>query len=239
MSMKLLSLDSSATTASVCIYDADDNKIIGEFFINTKLTHSQTLVPMIDALLKSTKTELADIDYFVVNCGPGSFTGIRIGVSVVKGMAMALDKKCVSTSTLESMAYNFIDADDIVVCSCMDARRNQVYNALFSVQNGEITRKCDDRAVSVENLSEELKTLNKPVVLVGDGAHLVAKACEDVEVITLAHDSKRFQTASSVALCALQNIKNNNVFTASSLMPTYLRPSQAERERIKKEEGQI
>lgn len=236
MSMKLLSLDSSATTASVSIYDASENKIIGEFFINTKLTHSQTLVPMIDALLKSTKTELNDIDYFAVNCGPGSFTGIRIGVSVVKGMAMALDKKCVSTSTLESMAYNFVDSDDVVVCSCMDARRNQVYNALFSVNNGEVTRLCDDRAISVEDLADELIKLNNQVVLVGDGAHLVSKATENAELITLAHDSKRYQKASSVALCAVKSIENNNVLNASSLMPTYLRPSQAERERLKKEE---
>ena len=239
MSMKILSLDSSATTASVCLYDTDDEKIIGEFFINTKLTHSQTLVPMIDAVLKSTKSELSEVDYFAVNCGPGSFTGIRIGVSVIKGMAMALDKKCISTSTLESMAYNFVDAEDVVVCSCMDARRNQVYNALFSVNNGEVARLCEDRAVSVEDLADELKALGKTVILVGDGAHLVAKATENVDFITLAHDSKRYQTASSVALCAIQSIKNDNVLTASSLMPTYLRPSQAERERIKKEEGKI
>ena len=115
MSMKILSLDASATSASICIYDIDENKLIGEFYINTKLTHSQTLVPMIDALLTSTKLELDDIDFFAVNTGPGSFTGIRIAVSVIKGMAMALDKPCVSVSTLESMAYNFVDFENTIV----------------------------------------------------------------------------------------------------------------------------
>lgn len=236
--MKILSLDSSATCASVCVYDSDENKTIGEFFINTKLTHSQTLVPMIDALLKSTNTRVEDIDCYAVNTGPGSFTGIRIGVSVVKGMAMALDKLCVSVSTLESMAYNFIDADDIVVCSCMDARRNQVYNALFNVSNATVNRICDDRAISVDLLIEELAGLDKKVVLVGDGALLCYNSIleNNVNNVYLATESKRYQTASSVALCSLGGIDKNDVLNASTLMPTYLRPSQAERERLKKEE---
>jgi tRNA threonylcarbamoyladenosine biosynthesis protein TsaB len=232
--MKILSLDSSATCASVALFDTESQKIIGDFFINTKLTHSQTLVPMLDALLKSTKTELSDVDYFAVNTGPGSFTGIRIGVSVAKGMAMALNKDCVSVSTLESMAYNFIDENDIVVCACMDARRNQVYNALFSVKDGDVTRLCEDRAISVTDLLSELNAINRDIVLVGDGAHLCYNS--DLENnIALAHDNKRYQHASSVALCAQTHINNNDVLSASSLMPTYLRPSQAERERLEKE----
>ncbi len=235
MNMKILSLDASATSASVCVYDNMDNKIIGEFFINTKLTHSQTLVPMIDALLNSTKLELSDIDYFAVNTGPGSFTGIRIGVSVVKGMAMALNKPCVSVSTLESMAFNFIDSEDIVVCACMDARRNQVYNALFNVIDGKIERLCEDRAISVEDLFVELPTLDKTVILVGDGAQLCYSQKSENNNIKLAGVSCRYQSASSVALCAEKSIQNNDVLNAASLMPTYLRPSQAERERLEKE----
>lgn len=235
MNMKILSLDASATSASVCVYDSMDNKIIGEFFINTKLTHSQTLVPMIDALLNSTKLELSDIDYFAVNTGPGSFTGIRIGVSVVKGMAMALNKPCVSVSTLESMAFNFIDSEDIVVCACMDARRNQVYNALFNVIDGKIERLCEDRAISVEDLFVELSTLDKTVILVGDGAQLCYSQKGENNNIKLAGVSCRYQSASSVALCAEKSIQNNDVLNAASLMPTYLRPSQAERERLEKE----
>lgn len=235
MSMKILSLDASATSASVCIFDSNDNKIIGEFYINTRLTHSETLVPMIDALLNCTKLELKDIDCFAVNTGPGSFTGIRIGVSVIKGMAMALDKPCVSISTLCSMAYNFIDADDIIVCACMDARRNQVYNALFNVKDGVVTRLCEDRAISVSDLFGELSTLDKQVVLVGDGASLCFNQKPENSTVQLADVKRRYQTASSVALCALDSIDNDNTLTPAQLMPTYLRPSQAERERLNKE----
>lgn len=235
MSMKILSLDASATAASVCIYDSDADRIIGDFFINTKLTHSQTLVPMIDALLGSTKIELEEIDYFAVNTGPGSFTGIRIGVSVIKGIAMALSKPCVSVSTLHSMAYNFIDCDNIIVCACMDARRNQVYNALFSVDDRQINRLCDDRAISIEALYEDLKKFDKRIVLVGDGAQLCYSFKPEDFDIALADVSKRFQKASSVALCAMNQIEFDDVLTSASLMPTYLRPSQAERERLNKE----
>ncbi len=235
MSMKILSLDASATSASVCIYDITEQKIIGEFYINTKLTHSQTLVPMIDALLSSTTLELSDIEYFAVNTGPGSFTGIRIGVSVIKGMAMALDKPCVSISTLESMAYNFIDAENTIVCACMDARRNQVYNALFKANNGVVERLCDDRAVNALELLNELESFQQRVVLVGDGAQLVFSQKNDTSNVELSVSTKRYQTASSVALCAIENITNGETLTSSALMPTYLRPSQAERERLSKE----
>ena len=235
MSMKILSLDSSANSASVCVYDTNDSKIIGEFYINTKLTHSQTLVPMIDSLMKSVNMELKDIDTFAVNVGPGSFTGIRIGVSVVKGMAMALSKPCVATSTLETMAYNFLGYDDVIVCSCMDARRNQVYNALFSVKDGEVSRICEDRAISVEELHNELNAFDKRVILVGDGAVLCYSQKQEDSRVELACPNTRFQTASSVALCAEVAIKENNVINAQALMPSYLRPSQAERERQNKE----
>ena len=234
MSMKILSLDASANSASVCIYDAVEDKIIGDFYINTKLTHSQTLVPMIDALLNSAKLSLSDIDFFAVNTGPGSFTGIRIGVSVIKGMAMALNKPCVSVSTLHSMAYNFIDSGDVVVCACMDARRNQVYNALFEIKNGIVDRVCEDRAISVEALFEELSSIDKSVILVGDGAELCYSQKGEVDV-TLSVASKRYQRASSVALAAVDLINKNETLTAATLMPTYLRLSQAERERLNKE----
>lgn len=235
MSMKILSLDSSATCASVCLYDADSNKIIGEFFINTKLTHSQTLVPMIDSLLSCTNHSLSDVNCFAVNVGPGSFTGIRIGVSVVKGMAMPEDKHCVDVSTLESMAYNFIDYNNIVVCACMDARRNQVYNALFSIENGCVKRLCEDRAIAIDDLFAQLSDVCAPIVLVGDGAKLCYNSKPQDFDIELACEQRRYQRASCVALCAVDKIKSNEVKNAQSLMPTYLRPSQAERERINKE----
>lgn len=236
MSMKILSLDSSATSASVCLFDSIEQKIIGEFFINTKLTHSQTLVPMIDALLASTNTVLEDIDCFAVNTGPGSFTGIRIGVSVVKGMAVALNKPCIGISTLESMAYNFVDKSDTAICCCMDARRNQVYNALFLVNDEKVARLCEDRAIQVEDLLNELNSYDKDIIVVGDGAHLCFNSELENKNIQLATLSRRYQTASSVALACMKNINNNKMLTAEQIMPTYLRPSQAERERNKKVE---
>ena len=166
--------------------------------------------------------ENGEVDLGIAFCGTGN------------GMAMALNKPCVSLSTLESMAYNFIDAQDTVVCACMDARRNQVYNALFCVNDGSVERLCDDRAVSVEELLAELKELNKKIVLVGDGAQLCFEQ-NDNNNVHLACVDKRFQRASSVALCAVTKLNAEETVTPAALMPTYLRPSQAERERLKKE----
>ena len=162
--MKILAFDSTATSASVAVFD-DDN-LIGEFFINTKQTHSQTLLPMAESLLKNTKVDVKDIDLFAVNTGPGSFTGVRIGVAAVKGMAMALNKPCVAVSTLDSMAYNLLDVNCTAVC-VMDARCNQVYNANFKVDNGNVEKLCDDRALSIDELTDELKSVDGHIVLVG------------------------------------------------------------------------
>ena len=233
--MKILSFDSSATSASVCLFDTNESKVIGEFYINTKLTHSQTLIPMLDSLISSADININDIDCFAVNTGPGSFTGIRIGVSAVKGMAMALDKPCVGVSTLNCIAHNFIDFDDVIICSCMDARRNQVYNALFSVNDGVVTRMCDDRAISIEDLYTELKELDKKVILAGDGAQLCYSQKPEDYNLFIAGSGLRYQKASSVALCAVEDVDNSRTISAQALMPSYLRPSQAERERINKE----
>ena len=139
--MKILSVDTSATAASVAL--SEEGKLIGETFINTSLTHSQTLIPMVEQLLNNTKTEISDIDAIAVNAGPGSFTGVRIGVAAVKGLAFANNIPCVSVSTLESMAYNFLSTD-CIVCAVMDARCSQVYNALFEIKNGVVTRFCNE-----------------------------------------------------------------------------------------------
>ena len=229
--MKVLALDSSAKACSVAIMD--DNRILGSFFINTALTHSQTLVPMIDSVLKNTSTNLQSIDRIAVSAGPGSFTGVRIGVSAVKGIAMPLKKPCVSVSTLEAMPYNVIDRDT-VVCAVMDARCSQVYNALFDVINGEVIRLCDDRALSIEDLGKELKTFRKKIILVGDGAELCYNSFKEISVdISLAPESQRYQNAVGVAMAS----KDKETISASELMPAYLRLPQAERELKKKTEG--
>lgn len=230
--MKILAVDTSATAASVAV--AEENKLIGEFSINTALTHSQTLMPMVDELLKNTGLSVNDIDAVAVNAGPGSFTGVRIGVAAVKGIAFPKNLPCVSVSTLESMAYNML-GNDCIVCSVMDARCSQVYNALFRVKGCTVTRMTDDRALSLTDLKNELRNINEKVVLVGDGAVLCSKFLgEGLENIMLAPFNNRIQTASSVAYAAFEKINNGETVKADELMPVYLRLPQAQRELNKK-----
>ncbi len=231
--MLILSVDSSASPASVCLYD---DKVLAEYYINVGLTHSQTLTAMIESVLKVTDTKVEDIDLYAVNNGPGSFTGIRIGVSAVKGMAYAQCKPCVAVSSLHSMALNLI-SENAVICACMDARRHQVYNALFRIANGQVERLTDDRAIGIEALSDELAQMSESIILVGDGAQLVYNSIEENNMIRLAPENLRFQRASSTAMIAAEKAKNRDMVSASSLMPSYLRLSQAERERIEKQKG--
>lgn len=230
--MKILAVDTSATAASVAV--AEENKLIGEFSINTALTHSQTLMPMVDELLKNTGLSVNDIGAVAVNAGPGSFTGVRIGVAAVKGIAFPKNLPCVSVSTLESMAYNMLGSD-CVVCSVMDARCSQVYNALFRVKDCTVTRMTDDRALSLTDLKNELQYISEKVVLVGDGAVLCSEFLgSELENIMLAPFNNRIQTASSVAYAAFEKINNGETLTADELMPVYLRLPQAQRELNKK-----
>lgn len=230
--MKILAVDTSATAASVAV--AEENKLIGEFSINTALTHSQTLMPMVDVLLKNTGLSVNDINAVAVNAGPGSFTGVRIGVAAVKGIAFPKNLPCVSVSTLESMAYNML-GNDCIVCSVMDARCSQVYNALFRVKGCTVTRITDDRALSLTDLKLELQNIREKVVLVGDGAVLCSEFLgSELENIMLAPFNNRIQTASSVAYAAFEKINNGETLTADELMPVYLRLPQAQRELNKK-----
>lgn len=223
----MLSVDSSAAPASVCL--AEDGKLIAEYYLNTGFTHSQTLMAMTESVLNISGKTAGDIDVYAVNSGPGSFTGVRIGVSAVKGMAYAADKPCIEVSTLESMAYNYIGSHT-VVCACMDARRNQVYNAVFSVDGDEIRVISEDRAISVDELLSELESISGEIILVGDGAELV-KSKSDDERLILAPAHLRYQRASGTSAAALEKYKRGEVVSPAALMPHYLRLSQAERER--------
>mgnify|MGYP003538741143 FL=1 len=156
--MKLLSVECSATPCSVAL--TEDNKILSSAFTNVKLTHSQTLMPMARSVLASSLTKISAIEALAVSVGPGSFTGIRIGISAVKGLAQAKNLPCVAVSTLEAMAENYSDTD-CFVCSVMDARCNQVYNALFKNTKGEIARLCEDRALSTDELVPQIEGLSK------------------------------------------------------------------------------
>lgn len=215
----LLSMDSSAVTASVALTDGDE--IIKSEFVNSGLTHSETLLPMITRVMDGRK--YSELDGIAITAGPGSFTGVRIGVATVKGLAFNDDIPCYSVSTLEAIAYNFVDKN-AVVCAVMDARRMQFYNALFRVQNGKVERLCDDRAISIEDLRNELKQYDK-VIIAGDGANLCFRNIE-LENCTLADDDRIYQNAVGVAKAA----QNKNAISPKALMPVYLRQSQAERE---------
>ena len=162
----LLSMDSSAVTASVALTDGDN--VIKSEFVNSGLTHSETLLPMITRIMDGHK--YSELDGIAITAGPGSFTGVRIGVATVKGLAFNDDIPCYSVSTLEAIACNFLDKDT-VVCAVMDARRMQFYNALFRVKNGNVERLCDDRAISIDDLREDVKQYEN-VVIAGDGAKL-------------------------------------------------------------------
>ena len=220
-----MGIDSSAISAGCALVEG--GKLVAEQFLNTKHTHSETLLPMISGMLKSAGVELCDVDKIAVSAGPGSFTGLRIGISTAKGLADAAHKPCVSVSTLEATAYNFLSIDGII-CACMDARCKQVYNALFKSENGVITRLCEDRAISAAELSEELSRLDGKVILAGDGAELMHGFTE--EKYALAPPLLRFQRGSGVCFAA----QNAPEISPAALMPAYLRLPQAERERLAK-----
>ena len=234
--MKILAFDSSAVSASVAL--VEDGKLLAESFLNVGLTHSATLMPMTQQLLQASNCKLEDVDALAVSAGPGSFTGLRIAVSCVKGIAAALNKKCVAVSTLDAMACNLPPIGEFTICAVMDARCKQFYNALFKVQNGEITRLCDDRAIMVDKLGEELKNISGDIVLVGDGSPLAFSMLADNNNVKLPPDNLRFQKASSVAAAAIKKYNNNETVSAAALMPSYLRLSQAERELIAKNKGE-
>lgn len=230
--MKILAVDTSAKSASVAI--ADENTIIGSSFINTKSTHSQTLIPMIEELLNHTNTNISELDAIAVNNGPGSFTGIRIGVAAVKGLCFNDNIKCIAVSTLYSMAYNVIGSDT-TVCAVMDARRSQVYNALIKVNGKKFERLCEDRALSLEELLEDIKKRNEKVYLIGDGAEITYNYMKDKTNLTiLTNANHRMQNAESVALAAIQMYNEGKTLSPEKLMPLYLRLPQAERELNKK-----
>lgn len=233
--MKVLALDSSATSASVAL--VDNEFILGEFYINTSLTHSQTLMMMIKSLLDNTKTNVEDIDAFAVSVGPGSFTGVRIGVSAIKGMAYALNKPCIPVSTLYAMAFNLSGLGDSLICAVMDARCNQVYNAFFNIFNGSIDRIEEDRAIKIEDLKNDIlnKYNNKIINLVGDGANLCYNNLnKEIPNLRLLPGHLLYQRAYGVSQAGI-NLYNKGAFlSASDLNPVYLRMPQAQRELRKK-----
>jgi tRNA threonylcarbamoyladenosine biosynthesis protein TsaB len=228
--MKILAIDSSAISAGCAI--VDDGNLIAESFVRVGLTHSETLLPMVSNTLANAKLTADDIDCYAVSSGPGSFTGIRIGVASVKGMAFASGTPCVGVSTLEAIAWSCV-AQDGVICAVMDARRQQVYNALFTSDGQDIVRICADRAVSIEELTEELKNQQRIIHLAGDGAVLCYESMkQSLANVRLIPEHLRYARGFGVAMAARKIIKENGAVPPEKLIPTYLRPSQAEREKL-------
>ena len=228
--MKVLALETSAKSVSVAV--TEDGKVLASSYQNIGLTHSVTLMPLLDGMLKNAGLSLADMELLAVAAGPGSFTGLRIGVSALKGLAWAEDKPCCGVSTLEAMAQNARTFDGTVVCA-MDARRSQVYNALFRWEGGVLLRLCPDRAIGLEELTEELLPDPSPKLVVGDGAQL---CCDYLTAhgipCRLAPENMRYQSAVGVALAAEDMAHRGETVSSRELVPTYLRLSQAERERL-------
>ena len=223
--MLTLAFESSAKAASVALCDGD--RLVSQYTQCSALTHSRTLLPMAEDMLKNAELTLKDVGLIAVAHGPGSFTGIRIGVSAVKGLAWALEAKCVGVSTLEAMAWHGVAAGGLI-CPVMDARRAQVYNALFEIVDGKPVRLCKDRAISLEELAGELRALGREAFLVGDGAEITAKYLREAGIpCRVAPENLVWQSAWGVAMAA----QDKTPGSADDLLPVYLRLSQAERER--------
>ena len=223
--MLTLAFESSAKAASVAL--CEDGRLISLATQCSGLTHSRTLLPMAEDLLKNCETELKDIGCFAVAQGPGSFTGIRIGISTVKGLAWAADRPCIGVSTLAAMAWNGVSAGG-TVCAVMDARRSEVYNALFRIEDGRPVRLCPDRAIPLDRLAAELSELQEASFLVGDGAELTAAFLKERQIgFRTPPENLRWQNAWGVAMEAL----DKTPVSSQELLPVYLRLSQAERER--------
>lgn len=231
--MKILALESSAASASAAL--TEDDRLIAQSFQNCGLTHSRTLLPMAESLLANCGIPLATVDGFAVAAGPGSFTGIRIGVATVKGLAFGLERPCVGVSTLEAMARG-LEGLDGEICCVMDARAGQVYNARFTLERGALLRLCPDRAVPLDALAQEIGAT--PQILVGDGARLCyTKLSEGCPGLRLAPPHLLYPTGYGVARAALPLFEAGKAVSAQELDAKYLRAPQAERERRKKQEG--
>ena len=231
--MLLLAFETSAKAASVALFDGDT--LLGEGYQNTGLTHSQTLMVMAQDLLAQCGKTPAQVQAVAVAKGPGSFTGVRIGAAAAKGFAWGADIPIYGVSTLESMALG-LGIWEGYVCPVMDARRSQVYNALFYVNQGMVSRCCDDRAISLSELGEALKKLEKPVFLVGDGSDLCYNTlAESIGTLVCPPEHKKHQRAVGVGLAARLRIAAGDGGDGATLAPNYLRLSQAEREKLERQ----
>jgi tRNA threonylcarbamoyladenosine biosynthesis protein TsaB len=236
--MMILGIDSSAVSAGAAI--VKDGKLIAETYLNLGLTHSETLMTLIDTCLRNAGVAVKDMDAFAIAKGPGSFTGVRIGISAVKGLVFGTDKKVYGVSTLEGLAAGVM-LENYLICPVMDARCNQVYAAAFSFENGKLERCMEDCAIRLEDFYEYVHKQDRCVLLLGDGAGLTASYLADKEDVrySVYPEIFRYQHGSGVAFAAWLRYNNGEEgLCGDALQPSYLRLPQAERERIKGEKKQ-
>lgn len=234
--MKILAIESSATACSVAL--CEDERLLAQSFQNNGLTHSVTLLPMADQVLRGCGATLDDVDVIAVAAGPGSFTGLRIGVSAAKGLAWPGRKPCAAVSTLEAMAWT-VAHTGMEICAGMDARRSQVYAARFRGAGDGLERLSDDGALSLEELAAQVKKSGNPQLLVGDGAGLCYTTFRELGLdVRMAPPHLRDQSAWGVARAALEMARAGKLTDADGLVPRYHRLSQAERERLARARAQ-
>lgn len=232
--MKILAIDSSGLVASVAL--VQDENLIGEFTVNHKKTHSQTLLPMLAELAKMTELDLSTIDAVAAAGGPGSFTGLRIGSATAKGLALALEIPIIHIPTVDALAYNLCGHHG-VVCPLMDARRNQTYTGLYYFEGNHMQVLKEQCALEIGQITAEINHIGKPVAFLGDGVPVFKKILkEQINVpYTFAPPHLNRQRAGAVAVLAEQYYMQGKVVDAALHKPEYLRLSQAERERMEKE----
>ena len=224
-------MDTSSVTACSGVVDMDRDAVLSESFIDVPLTHSQTVLPMAQCVLSHADIPFDDIDLLAVCNGPGSFTGVRIGVAAVKGLGFEKDLPVAPVSTLQALAYNFYGVPaNAVVCAVMDARCRQVYTATFRLQNGTVERLTEDEAMAIDDCKARLKEMGETVVFVGDGAMLCYEACKEELPCCAAPPHLRYVRSIGIALAAKQLVKDDKLIPSSQLQPAYLRLPQAERE---------
>ena len=232
--MKILALDSSGIVASVAV--VEDDNLLGEYTVNYKKTHSQTLLPMLDEVASMIELDMETIDAIAVAAGPGSFTGLRIGSATAKGLGLALKKPLIAIPTVEGLAYNLYDAKGLI-CPLMDARRSQVYTGIYQFEDHKLKTVVGQCAVGIEEILEKINQLGKEVIFLGDGASVFAKTIEKTINVPYsfapAHLNK--QRASAVAALGMEYYRDGKKETAMEHKPEYLRVSQAERERAQRE----
>lgn len=228
--MKIIGLDSSGLTASVAI--VEDDRLVAEYSVNYKKTHSQTLVPMLDEISKMTELDLETVDAIAIAKGPGSFTGLRIGSATAKGLGLALNIPIVEIPTTDGLAYNFFGTDRLI-CPIMDARREQVYTGLYEFKGDKLNVLLPATAEPIEDTVERVNSYNRPVIFLGDGVKVFREKIEAlIKVpVTFSAPNKCMQSAASVATLGMEYFKAGKTVKAADHVPDYLRLSQAERER--------